>query len=104
VDLYCHIFAPSKNRGAKKQPLLAYGSETTFVSRQRLDKQVPAATDTHATIKVLLETVFYTRSAQRGYKKDNRGKRASDPCGGGVEYLHRDPASRRRRRKGKSQI
>jgi hypothetical protein len=27
-----------------------------------------------------------------------------DPCGGGVEYLHRDPASRRKRRKGKSQI
>jgi hypothetical protein len=26
------------------------------------------------------------------------------PCGGGVEYLHRDPASRRRRRKGKSRI
>jgi hypothetical protein len=26
-----------------------------------------------------------------------------DPCGGGVEYLHCDPASRRRRRKGKSQ-
>jgi hypothetical protein len=26
------------------------------------------------------------------------------PCGGGVEYLHLDPASRRRRRKGKSQI
>jgi hypothetical protein len=26
------------------------------------------------------------------------------PCGGGVEYLHRDPASLRRRRKGKSQI
>jgi hypothetical protein len=23
-----------------------------------------------------------------------------NPCGGGVEYLHRDPASRRRRRKG----
>jgi hypothetical protein len=28
----------------------------------------------------------------------------SHPCGGGIEYLHRDPASRRRRRKGKSQI
>jgi hypothetical protein len=27
-----------------------------------------------------------------------------NPCGGGVEYLHRDPASRRRRRKGMSQI
>jgi hypothetical protein len=26
------------------------------------------------------------------------------PCGGGVEYLHRDPASRRKRRKGKAQI
>jgi hypothetical protein len=26
------------------------------------------------------------------------------PCGGGVKYLHRDPASRRRRRKVKSQI
>jgi hypothetical protein len=25
-------------------------------------------------------------------------------CGGVVEYLHRDPASRMRRRKGKSQI
>jgi hypothetical protein len=28
----------------------------------------------------------------------------SSPCGGGIEYLHRDPASRRRQRKGKSQI
>jgi hypothetical protein len=26
------------------------------------------------------------------------------PCGGGVKYLHRDPASRKRRRNGKSQI
>jgi hypothetical protein len=26
------------------------------------------------------------------------------PCGGGIEYHHGDPASRRRRRKGKSQI
>jgi hypothetical protein len=24
----------------------------------------------------------------------------SNPCGGGVEYLHRDPASRKRRRNG----
>jgi hypothetical protein len=29
---------------------------------------------------------------------------ASYRCGGGVEYLHRDPASCRRRRKGKSQV
>jgi hypothetical protein len=26
------------------------------------------------------------------------------PCGGGVEYLYRSPASRRRRRKGKSRV
>jgi hypothetical protein len=32
------------------------------------------------------------------------GRQRQNPCGGGVEYLHRDPASRRRRRKGKSQI
>jgi hypothetical protein len=30
--------------------------------------------------------------------------REFNPCGGGVKYLHRDPARRRRRRKGKSQI
>jgi hypothetical protein len=30
--------------------------------------------------------------------------RSSHPCGGGVGYLHRDPASVRRRRKGTSQI
>jgi hypothetical protein len=36
------------------------------VSRQRLGKQVSAATDTYATIEVLLETVFSTRSVQMG--------------------------------------
>jgi hypothetical protein len=33
----------------EKQPLLAKGSETTFVSRQRVGKHVPAATDTYVT-------------------------------------------------------
>jgi hypothetical protein len=42
----------------EKQQLLANGSETTFVSRQQLDKHVPAATDTHTTIKILSETVL----------------------------------------------
>jgi hypothetical protein len=54
----------------EKQPLLANGSET-FVSR-RLGKNVPAASDTHATIEVLLEVVFSTRAVQRGYKKTTR--------------------------------
>jgi hypothetical protein len=34
------------------------------VSRQRLDKHVPVATDTHATIEVLLEMVFYSVRAE----------------------------------------
>jgi hypothetical protein len=37
--------------------------------RQRLGKHVPMATDTRATTEVLLETVFLTRSVQRGYKE-----------------------------------
>jgi hypothetical protein len=61
----------------ERQPLLATGSEKTFVSRQRLNKHVPAATDKHATIEVLLETVFSTRPVQRDYKEDNWGKQVS---------------------------
>jgi hypothetical protein len=57
--------------------LLANGYEITFVARQRLAKHVPDATDTHATIEVLLETEFSTRSVQRGYKEDNWGNRLS---------------------------
>jgi hypothetical protein len=65
---YCGIFAQSKNCGARETAIPGERSETTFVSRQRLGKQFLAATDTHATIQVLLETVFSTRSVQRGYK------------------------------------
>jgi hypothetical protein len=63
----------------EKQPLLANGSETTFVSRQRPRSgqrnrrlllgngpvNVPTARYTHATIEVLLETVFSTRCLQK---------------------------------------
>jgi hypothetical protein len=38
------------------------------VYKQWLGKQVPAETDTHATIEVLFEVVFSTQSVQRGYK------------------------------------
>jgi hypothetical protein len=61
----------------EKQPLLANGSETTVVSRQRIGKHFPAATDTHATIEVLLERVFSTLSVQRSYKEDSCGNRVS---------------------------
>jgi hypothetical protein len=41
------------------------------VSRQRFGKHFPAATDAHAKIGVLLETVFSTWSMQMVYKQDN---------------------------------
>jgi hypothetical protein len=41
------------------------------VSRQRISKQVPAATSTHTTVELLLETAFSTQSVQSGYKEDN---------------------------------
>jgi hypothetical protein len=41
------------------------------VSRQRIGKHVPAATNTHTTIQLLLDTVFSTRSVQMGYNEDN---------------------------------
>jgi hypothetical protein len=61
----------------EKQPLLANGSETTFASRQRLHKHVPAATDTPATVEVLLKIVFSTRSVQRDCKENNWGNKIS---------------------------
>jgi hypothetical protein len=44
------------------------------VSRQWIGKHVPAATNTHATIELLLETVFPTWSVQMGYKEYNWGE------------------------------
>jgi hypothetical protein len=50
------------------------------------------------------ETVSPVGSVQRSKIKDERRyESVMNPCGGGVEYLHRYPASRRRRRKEKSQ-
>jgi hypothetical protein len=51
----------------------------------------------------LLEAMFSVRSMPRLITRSSwhYGRHL---CGGGFEYLHRDPASCRRRRKGKSQI
>jgi hypothetical protein len=46
---------------------------------------------------------FSVWSVQSCYK-DFSWEELSNPCGGGVEYLHRDPASCWRGRKGKSQM
>jgi hypothetical protein len=48
------------------------------ISRQRMGKHFPAATNTHTTIELLLETEFSTRSVQSGYKEDNWGDRVSE--------------------------
>jgi hypothetical protein len=61
----------------------------------------------HATIAELFEAVFSMWSVPRLYNEVQRHlgiARERNPCGGGVEYFHRDPASRKRRRNGKSQI
>jgi hypothetical protein len=55
--------------------LLAISSETTFVSSPRLGNHVPIVKDKHATIQILVETVFSTPSVQRGYKEDCCGNR-----------------------------
>jgi hypothetical protein len=41
------------------------------VSMQRIGKHFPAASNTHETIKLLLEMVFSTRSVQNSYLEDN---------------------------------
>jgi hypothetical protein len=61
----------------EKQRLLVNSSETTLIFRQRLGKHVPVATDTHATIEGLLETVFSVWQVQRDYKEDNWGNQVS---------------------------
>lgn len=53
------------------------GSGTIFVSRQRVGKRVPAATDTHSTIELLLETVCSVRLVQGGCAEDSWGSRFS---------------------------
>jgi hypothetical protein len=73
------------------------------VSRKRIGKYVPAAKNTHAAW-LLLETLFSTRSVQRGYKVESWGDPIGSPCGCGVEYLHRSPASRRWWRKGEPSV
>jgi hypothetical protein len=71
------------------------GGYIRAVSGQRLGIHVPAATDANAT----MTHIFSIWSVPECYKQWS-----SNPCGGGVEYLRRAPASSRRRRKGKSEI
>jgi hypothetical protein len=95
----------------------AWKPEYTYIARQRLGKQVPAEMNTHATIEglpflcngemntsitieELLRNGVSCVGRPRLYNEDLRQLRRITPCGGGLEYLHRSHASRRRPRKG----
>jgi hypothetical protein len=71
----------------------------TAVAMEQLSKQYPAETN-YATI----EELCFLCGPCPGVIKRTKKIILVSPCGGGVEYLRRDPASRRRRREGKSQI
>jgi hypothetical protein len=60
--------------------------------------------ESRPTKEALLDALFSLQSERKLCIYRAMSIRARHPCGGGVEYLHCDPASRRRRRKGKSQI
>jgi hypothetical protein len=75
-DCMAYLFKARTVEPEKRQ-LLANSSELRFDSRQRLGKNIPAATDTHAKIEVLLETVFLRWPVPRIYKEDNWGNQVS---------------------------
>jgi hypothetical protein len=54
---------------------LEINNETTAVAMQRLAKHASATTE------LLLETVFCTRSVQKGYKKGNWVTKLVESCG-----------------------
>jgi hypothetical protein len=47
------------------------------ISKQCLGKHVPATTNRRATIEILLEKVYHTRSVPKAYKEDNWGNQYS---------------------------
>jgi hypothetical protein len=86
------------NRRINKHWFLGNGSIKTF-PRQRI--RIQWSSYCWNTMK---DTVFPIRFVPRCYKQNSLKQRVESPCGGGIEYLHRDPASRRRRQKGESQM
>jgi hypothetical protein len=90
-------------------PVLGNGSIDTHSDTEEVFSMWPAPCpllgngpmNTHSDMWL----VFSVRSDPGLYNESTRVTvLESNPCGGGVEYLHHDPASRRRRWKGKSQM
>jgi hypothetical protein len=81
-------------------PFLGNSRETGVTRQQILSKQ-QLNCNKRGTIG---NDVFYAVRAKGLYNEDTSRvscwRKKRDPCGGGVEYLDRNPASRRRRRRG----
>jgi hypothetical protein len=77
--------------------LRKYVPAVTLLHNRHLRKHVPAVTNIHTKVEELLDAVFSMQSVPRPALNFYLNK--SRPCGGGFEYLHCNPASRKRRRK-----
>jgi hypothetical protein len=72
------------------------------VAKRRFGKHVPVATNRHSNRRTVLDGDIYSVRLEAQFILVV--SELSFPCGGSVKYLHRSPASRRRRREGKSRI
>jgi hypothetical protein len=85
--------------GGKGRPARKADNLTAIcAARKQSGEHVSAALNQHAKLDELLEAMFSMRPVPRlcnGEERETLG--GGYPCGGGIEYLHRSPASRRRR-------
>jgi hypothetical protein len=81
-------------------------SSQAFVATQRCGKHLSAALPNNASVNTAItqQRPSCVSRLSDWFLGETAIPKKLHPCGGGVEYLHSDPASRRRRRKGKSQI
>jgi hypothetical protein len=83
-------------------PRSLIGSAAVNSSRQHLIDALLGNVSVDATIMQQWSKLCFPLVRLRVYRRDWNSCEVNS-CGGGVEYLHRDPASRKRRRNGKSQ-
>jgi hypothetical protein len=89
------VYAVNKNR----RPLMGNGlGYRGICGRVRHNAEMKHSSET------LRVGVFYRGRLEVIKRTEIPRVRETIPCGGGVEYLHRIPARRRRQRKGKSRI
>jgi hypothetical protein len=92
-----------------RRPLLHNGSSycgvTLTVESRYPRKRIVESTATEERNNINWWERCDIRGRLKGYvRRPGETKALRNPYGGGLEYLHRDPASRRRRRKGTSRI